>query len=460
MTEKDSLQLMGTENIGKLLVKFSVPAIIGLIVNALYNIVDRIFVGQGVNILALSGITIAFPVMNVIIAFGMLVGIGATALISIRLGQGKKDEAEKILGNAISLTVILSLILTVIGIAFLEPILVLFGGKGEVLTYAKDYTLIILIGTVLNNLSFGINSIIRADGSPKMAMFTMIIGAVINAILNPIFIFGLGLGIQGSALATVISQAISTVWVLMYFRSSKSLLKIRKENLKPDFHIIRSTFAIGMSPFSMQIAASVITVILNKQLVNYGDNISVAVMGVINSIVLLLLMPIFGINQGVQPILGYNFGAKKYDRVKEALKLAIISATIISTLGYILVAVFPGVIMSTFADKSNTAVLNEFISQGTFVLRVYLCMLPIVGFQIVSSVYFQSVGKAGYSMFLSLSRQVIILLPLLIIMPTIWGLHGIFIAGPTSDFLSSLITAVLLIRDLRKLGNREEAAAS
>lgn len=458
MKESDNSQLMGTESIGKLLVKFSVPAIVGMIVNALYNVVDRIFVGQGVNTLALSGITIAFPIMNIILAFAMLVGIGATALISIRLGQGRKDEAEKILGNAVSLTIIVSVILTIICIIFLEPILVMFGGTGEVLAYGKEYMYIILIASTLGNLAFSINNIIRAEGNPKKAMITMLMGAIINTILNPLFIFGFGLGIKGSALATAISQTVSTIWVMSHFigPKSKSMLKLRKDNLKPDLHIIRNTFAIGISPFAMQVAASIITVFLNKQLVHYGTEISIAVMGVINSIVMLILMPIFGINQGVQPIIGYNYGAKQFKRVKEALKLSIISATIISTLGYVLIAIFPEFIMSMFADKTNTAILSEFLSEGTFGLRVYLCMLPIVGFQIVSSNYFQSVGKAGYSIFLSLSRQVIILLPLLYILPKTIGFNGIFIAGPTSDFLSSLLTFILLTRELKKLNKAEQ----
>lgn len=456
MQEKDSSTLMGTENVGSLLLKFSVPAIVGLVVNALYNVVDRIFVGQGVNTLALSGITIAFPIMNIIIGFAMLVGVGATALISIRLGEGRKDDAEKILGNAISLSIIISLVLTVLGIIFLEPILKMFGGTGEVLEYAKEYMFIILLATIPSNLAFGINNIIRAEGNPKKAMSTMLIGAFLNTILNPFFIFVCGFGIRGSALATAISQCISTIWVLSYFMRSKnnSTLKIKKEYLMPNPHIIRGIFSIGISPFSMQVAASAITIVLNKQLVSYGTDISIAVMGVINSIVMLVLMPIFGINQGAQPIMGYNYGAKQYKRVKDTLKLAIIAATAVSTVGYILIATFPEYIMMMFADKSNTAILNDFISEGVYGLRIYLCMVPIVGFQIVSSNYFQSVGKAGYSIFLSLSRQVIILLPLLYIFPSIFGFNGIFMAGPTSDFLSSLITGILLIRELKKL-NKE-----
>lgn len=455
MSGNNSSQFMGTESIGKLLIKFSVPAIVGMLVNALYNVVDRIFVGQGVNTMALSGITIAFPIMNIIMAFSMLIGVGATALISIRLGEGKKSEAENIFGNTLTLNAIVSLSLTVLGLIFLEPILILFGGTGEVLDYAKEFMTIILLGNFFGNLAYSTNNIIRAEGKPKIAMNTMLIGAISNIILNPIFIFGFKFGVKGSATATVISQIISSIWVLNYFLSKKnnSLLKIKKENLKPKFKTVTDIFSIGASPFAMQIAASGITVILNKQLVDYGNDVSIAVMGVINSIVMLILMPIFGINQGSQPIVGYNYGSKQFNRVKKTLKLSIISATIVSTLGYIIIAIFPKFIMGMFADSSNPDIFNEFISQGVYALRVYLCMLPIVGFQVVSSNYFQSVGKAKYSIFLSLSRQVIILLPLLLILPKIFGFHGIFIAGPASDLLASLITGFFILREMKLLNN-------
>ncbi|MEG0641261.1 MAG: MATE family efflux transporter [Clostridium sp.] len=451
MSTSNSPNVLGTENIGKLLIKFSVPAIVGMIVNALYNVVDRIFVGQGVGTLALSGITIAFPVMNIIMAFGMMVGVGATALISIRLGESRLDTAQKIFGNTITLSIIISLLVTVFGIAFLDPILKLFGATGEVLVYARDYMFIILIGNIFGTTAFCLNNIIRAEGNPKIAMATMLIGALTNVILNPIFIFGLGLGIKGSAIATIISQAISAIWVIYHFYTPKSILKVNRHNLKIELPIVRGIFAIGASPFAMQMAASGITVIINKQLIHYGSDISIAVMGVINSITMLILMPLFGINQGVQPIIGYNYGAKQFKRVKKALNLAIIAATAISIIGYLLVAIFPEPIIMLFADKSNPAVLKDFLSQGSYGLRVYLCMLPIVGFQIVSSNYFQSVGKAKYSIFLSLSRQVIILLPLLFIVPSIFGLNGVFIAGPLSDFLSSLLTAVFIIIEIKKL---------
>lgn len=437
---------LANENVGKLLLKFSVPAIVGMIVNALYNVIDTIFVGQGVGPLAISGTAVAFPIMIVGMAFGMLVGMGATALISIRLGEQKKEEAERILGNAFILNIIISIILTILGLIFLHPILTAFGASPEVLSYAADFTSVILIGTVFGNTAFSMNNMIRAEGNPKIAMLTMIIGAVINIILNPIFIFGLDMGIKGSALATVISQIISAVWVMSYFFGKKSLLKIHRKNLKLDWHIIKGIFAIGMSPFAMQIAASVITIVLNKSLATYGGDLAIAAMGIINRISLLILMPMFGINQGVQPIIGFNYGAKQFDRVKHALKLAIFAATGIATLGFIVTQIFPEAIIKIFSKDDV-----ELIKIGSNGLRIYLMMLPIIAFQIVGANYFQSVGKAKHSMFLSLSRQVIVLLPMIILLPRFFGLNGVWTAGPTSDLISSVITGIFLWLEIKHL---------
>lgn len=441
----DRSKQLGSERIGTLLLKFSIPAIIGMLVNALYNIVDRIFVGRGVNPLAISGIVIAFPIMLVIMAFGMLVGIGASALVSIRLGQQRKDEAEQILGNAFMLNVIISVVLTILGLVFLDPLLRIFGASGTVLTYSKQYTSIILYGVIFQNMAFGMNHNIRAQGNPTAAMLTMLIGAVLNTILDPIFIFVFNMGIQGAAIATVISQIVSSIWVLSYFFRGKAPLKIHNRNLKLRKTIVLGIFSIGVSPFAMQLGASAITIITNSALIKYGGDIAVAAMGVINSVAMLILMPIFGINQGVQPIIGYNYGAQQFDRVKKALKLAILGATAISTTGFLIVELFPGAIIGLFGKG------EELINVGSRGIRIFLVMLPIIAFQIVSANYFQAVGKPKHSMFLSLSRQVIILIPLLLILPGIFRLDGVWIAGPASDFLSSLLTAFFIIKELKNL---------
>lgn len=447
----DHSKQLGEQSVGKLLWKFSIPAIVGMLVNALYNIIDRIFVGRGVGLLGISATTIAFPISIIIMAFGMLIGIGAAATVSIRLGQKKKEEAEKILGNAFTMLVITSILVTVLGLIFEEPLLIIFGASEEVLPLAKEFVTIILIGVLLQNIGFGLNNIIRSEGNPKIAMLTMLIGAILNTIFNPIFIFGLDLGIRGSALATIVSQTVCSAWVLSYFMGKKSVLKLRIKNLKLDLHIIKQIVAIGMSPFLMQIVASGISITFNKDLQMYGGDTAIAAFGIINSVVMLILMPIFGINQGSQPIIGYNYGAGNFDRVKKALKLAIVAATTVSTLGFVIVELFPRVIISVFS--SNNAGLIDIGSSG---IRIFLLMMPIVGFQIVSANYFQAINKAKIAIFLSLSRQVIILLPLLLILPSFLKLTGVWVSGATADLLASIVTAAFLFKELRHLGKASQ----
>lgn len=445
----DRSNQLGEERIGKLLLKFSVPAIIGMVANALYSIVDRAFVGHGVGDLGITATTVALPISIIIMAFGMLIGIGSAATISIKLGQQRKNEAEHILGNAFILLIIVSILVTVLGLIFMEPLLRIFGASSEAMPLSKQFISIILAGAVLQNIGFGLNNIIRSEGNPRIAMMTMLIGVFLNIIFNPTFIFVFHLGIRGSALATIVSQTVCSIWVLYYFTKGKSFLKLKSKNLKPEAHIVRQIFAIGLAPFFMQVAASVITIVFNNDLASYGGDTAIAAMGIINSISMLILMPIFGINQGSQPIIGYNYGSKSYDRVKKALKLAIAGATIVSTSGFIMVELFPRAIISIFSSDST-----ELINIGTKGIRIFLMMLPIVGFQIVSSNYFQAIGKAKVSIFLSLSRQVIVLLPLLFILPNIFKLNGVWICGPTSDFIASLITGVFLLKELKKLDNK------
>ncbi|WP_138203076.1 MATE family efflux transporter [Haloimpatiens lingqiaonensis] len=446
----DKSKQLGTESIGKLLVKFSIPAIIGMLVNALYSIVDRAYIGHidKIGTDALSGLTSTMPISTTIMAFGMLVGIGTSALISIKLGEKKKEEAERILGNAVFLDGLISLIIGILGIIFLDKLLILFGAGKESIPYAKTYITIILLGAPLQNIGFGINNSIRAEGNPKMAMLTMIFGALINIILDPIFIFLFGMGIKGAAIATVISETFNTIWVMYYFTSKRSgsILKVKKENLKLDLKIVKSIFAIGMSPFAMQIAASVVVVLYNRGLYTYGGNKAVAAMGIINSISMLIFMPMFGINQGVQPIIGYNYGAKNYKRVKRALKLAILAATIIATLGFLCVQIFPKTLISLFTTKDI-----ELLNIGTRGLRIDLIFLPIIGMQIVGSNYFQAIGQAKTAMLLSLLRQVVILIPLILILPNLFKLDGLWMSQPCADVISFILTAIFLFRSIKEL---------
>ncbi|EQB85955.1 putative MATE family efflux protein [Clostridium punense] len=446
---------LGQESIGKLLLKFSVPAIIGMIVNALYNIVDRIFIGQipgGIGELALSGVTVTFPISTVIMAFGMLVGIGSAALISIRLGQQKKDEADKILGNALMLVIIILVTLAVVTFPFLDKILVAFGASENILPYAKEYIGIIIAGGVIQNIGFGLNAAIRSEGNPKIAMYTMLLGAITNTVLDPIFIFVFNMGVAGAAIATVIAQLASTIWVVYHFTRGKSILKLKKKNFKLDKEIVKGIFAIGMSPFFMQLAASLVGVISNKALLTHGGDFAIGAMGVISSVAMMCLMPVFGINQGSQPIIGYNYGAKNYKRVKKAWMLAVIAAVAVTTTGFLVVELAAPSIIKIF--NSNA----DLVAIGTHGIRIYLSMLPVIGFQVISTNYFQAIGKAKISMFLSLIRQVIVLIPLLLILPPIFGLNGVWISGPTSDAVASIITVFFVMRELKILKQQEMEA--
>lgn len=439
------------ERVGKLIFEFSLPAIIGMMVMASYNIVDRIFVGRGVGALAISGIAITFPALIIFMAFSMLVGIGAAAVISIRLGEKRTKEAEETLGNALTLAVILSSAIVLIFYLFLDPILVAFGGTGEVFQYAKDFSEIMLIGGVFQMVSFTMNNIIRGEGNPKMAMFTMIIGAVLNMIFNPIFIFGLNWGIRGSAWATVISQFVSSVWVLAYFFGKKSHVHFHFKNLFLKKDIVNKIFSIGISPFIMQIGASIVIIIFNQSLEHYGGDLAIASMAICNAVAMFIVMPIFGINQGIQPIIGYNFGAKLYHRVKKVYEIAINASTIICIIGFIAVMLFSEEMVSFFSKGDN-----ELITIGAKALRIYLLFLPIVGYQVVSGAYFQSVGKPKQAMILTVTRQIVFLIPALLILPHFFQLDGIWISVPVSDGSSAVLSGIFLVREMRNLKKLEK----
>ncbi|MDF2500986.1 MAG: mepA 2 [Anaerosporomusa subterranea] len=441
----NATQALGQEPVGKLLWQFSLPAIVGMLVNALYNVVDSIFVGNGVGEIGLTAVTIAFPIMLVMMAFGMLIGVGASTLVSIRLGEHNKAEAEHILGNALTMIAVLSLLLSVIGLVWLDPLLVALGAEPEVLPYARTFTRIILIGNVFMHVGFGLNNIIRAEGNPRLAMATMLISAMLNVVLNPLFLFVMNLGIGGSALATVISQFVSAVWVLSHFLNKGSLLKFRLRNLRPNWRIVKDIIAIGMSPFFMQLAASVVTVLYNFGLIRYGGDLAVAAMGIVNRITMLMLMPIFGISQGAQPIIGYNYGARQYDRVFETVKKAIYAASGLSFIGFLIVQIFNYQIVGLFNNNS------QLIALGGRGLSIMLSMLPIIGFQAIAAQYFQAVGKARYALLFTMSRQVLILIPMILLLPKFFGLTGIWLAGPTADVAAAVLTGIYLYRELRTL---------
>ena len=442
-----------TKSIGALLFKFSIPAVIGMLVNALYSIIDRIFIGRGVGSMALSGVAVTFPITNIIMGVGMLVGIGSAAVVSIKLGQKKAEDAEKIVGNAFVLTIIISIAVSILGNIFLEPILELFGASAETMPYAKQFARILLAGAVLQNIGFGLNPIIRSEGDPKTAMKTMLIGAALNTILNPIFIFVFKLGVVGSALATIISQAVCSIWILTYFIKGKSLLKIKKVNMKLEKHVVKEIVSIGVSPFVMQVAASFVTIIINTSLVKYGGDLAVGAYSLIISIATLIIMISLGVNQGTQPIIGYNYGAKNFSRVRKTLKYGVIINTCISVVGWIIVHLFPVQIISIFNSTDE-----NLIKMGSNGLVIFLGMFFIVGSQTACVNYFQSVGKAKISMGLSLLRQVIVLIPLVLILPYFFGVNGVWYAGPISDFISTIVSFIFIIGEMKKLRQCEKSS--
>ncbi|MEL7655256.1 MAG: MATE family efflux transporter [Bacillota bacterium] len=441
---------LGEFPVGKLLLEFSIPAIIAMIANALYNVVDSIFVGRGVGPLALTAVTIAFPIMIILMAFGMLIGIGSTALISLKLGQQEHDEAEKILGTAFAITILSGIVISFVFLIFLDPILRFLGATPDVFDYAKQFSTVILMGSVFQFISFGLNNIIRAEGNPIISMATMLFSAGMNTILNPIFIFVLHWGVIGSALATVSTQILVSAYIIYHFTIGHSNLKLHKKYFRVHLDLLGKIAAIGLSPFLLQMAASVVIFIFNNSLLKYGGEMAVAAMGVINRSSMMLLMPIFGINQGAQPIIGYNYGAQKYDRVKQTLKLASIAATAICVFGFVVSELFSRQIIGLFNKD------EELIAIGTHGIRIFMLMLPIIGIQIVITNYFQAVGKAPKAILLSLTRLVLFLIPLVLILPTFFKLDGIWIAGPISDFSSSVIAILFLVKEFRYLQNKHD----
>lgn len=433
-------------SVPRLMLKFFIPAFIGVFVNALYNIVDRVFIGHGVGSMALSGVSATFPVMLIVMGFGMLIGIGAGVLVSINMGKHDMNKAEQVLGSSFLLMLLVSVLITVIGFSIKDPMLRSFGATPETIKYANDYLNIILAGTVFQVVGFSLNNIIRAEGNARIAMISMLISAGTNIILNPVFIWGLNLGVKGAAYATVISMVVLSAWVLLHFRSSKSVVKLKVRNIRLNRHILLEILAIGMAPFFMQIANSIVQGLLNAKLIAFGGDLAVGAMGIVNSVLTLIVMAIVAINMASQPIISFNYGARSFGRVKETLRIAIISSSVIAVFAFVLVESFPGKIVELF-----NATDEELLLFGTEGLQIGLLALPFVGFQVVTGNFFQSMGEARIAVLLTLLRQVIILIPLLFILPEFWGLQGIWFSIPISDFCSAIIVVFFLVNHWKKL---------
>lgn len=426
------------EKVSRLLVHYAIPAVIGTMVNALYNVVDRIFIGQGVGPLAMAGLTLTFPILLFLQAFGMLVGLGAATRVSIHLGRKANDLAEKVLGNALTLTFIITLLTVLPCMVWMDDLLVAFGGSEQTIPYAKDYLNIVVPGTLLTSLSFGFNALMRASGYPKKAMYTMLIGAFSNVLLDPVFIFWLDMGIQGAAIATVISMLLCTLFVMNHFFNKENVLHFRRGIFKLERHVVWNILTIGVSPFAMQLTGSLVVIIQNYALKQHGGDLALGANGIITSVGMLLVMLIIGIAQGMQPIVGFNFGARKYERVEETLRLVIITATIIMGIGCFCSVVFPMQIARAF---TTDPALLEVTANG---LRISLLVFVVVGSQIAISQFFQSIGIAWKAMFLSLNRQLVFLVPPMLLFARIWGLDGVWYAAPFSDFVAA-VTAWLFL---------------
>ena len=435
---------LGTESIGKLLMQYAVPAIIAMTASSLYNMVDSIFIGHGVGTMAISGLALTFPLMNLAAAFGSLVGVGASTLISVKLGQKDYDTAQRVLGNVLVLNILLGVAFTVVVMAFLDPILYFFGGSDQTIGYARDYMQIILLGNAVTHLYLGLNAVLRSSGHPQKAMYATIATVVINTVLDPVFIYGFGWGIRGAAIATIVAQVISLAWQFRLFSNKDELLHFHRGIFRLKRKIVFDSLAIGMSPFLMNLAACFIVILINQGLKKYGGDLAIGAFGIVNRLVFIVVMVVMGLNQGMQPIAGYNFGAKRYERVNKVLKLTIVYATAVTTLGFLVGMLVPDLVVGVFTSDAE---LIEISARG---LRIVVMFFPVIGFQMVTSNFFQSIGMAGKAIFLSLTRQMLILLPCLLVLPRFFGVAGVWYSMPVSDLLASLIALVMLVVQFRK----------
>ncbi|MBP1639098.1 MAG: family efflux transporter [Bacteroidetes bacterium] len=441
---QEAPQQLGTERIRKLLIEYSVPAIVAMSVSSLYNIIDSIFIGQGVGPMAIAGLAITFPFMNLGAAFGSLVGAGASTMMSIYLGRQNRDGATQILGNAVIMNLGIGLLFTICMLIFLDPVLRLFGASDETIPYARCFMQIILAGNVFNHMFLGLNNMIRSSGYPQKAMVMSLLTVGVNLTLAPLLIFVFHWGIRGAAAATVTAQIVGCLWVLKHFFNPLHYIHFRKGFFTLKTKIISDIFSIGMSPFLLNLCACFIVIIMNKSFMTYGGDMAVGAFGITNRILMLFVMIVFGFNMAMQPIAGYNFGAKLYDRMMHVYRLTVIAGTITTTIGFIIAQLIPHSIARAFTSN------QQLIDMAANALRINMAIFPIVGFQIVTSSFFQSVGMAKTAIFLSLLRQVLVLIPALFILPHIFGLYGIWAAAPTSDLIASIITFTVLQIQMKK----------
>lgn len=443
MTEKTPLAL-GTEDIRKLLMRYAIPAIIAMTAASLYNMMDSIFIGHGVGPLAIAGLAITFPFINLAAAFGSLVGVGASTLVSVKMGQKDLKSAEAVLGNVLLLNITIGLLFMAVCLIFLEPILYFFGASEDTLPYARDYMKVILYGNLITHIYMGLNEVMRASGYPQRAMAATLFAVAINGVLNALFIFVFDMGIRGAALGTICAQFLALLGVLVHFISRKSYIRFQRGIFHVKWHIVWSMLAIGLSPFLMNICSCLVVMLVNNGLKTHGGDMYIGAYGIINRVVFLFIMIVMGFNQGMQPIAGYNFGARQSGRVIQILKYTILCGTTVTTLGFLICQIFPRTIIRFFTTDEGLIGLAE---HG---MRLILLMLPVIGFQMVSTSFFQSIGMAGKAIFLSLTRQLIFLVPCLFILPHYWGPDGVWGSFPVADALSTITTGLMLVWQMKK----------
>lgn len=458
MSHNTNVTELGTDSIRSLLIKYSLPGIIAMTASSLYNIVDSIFIGHGCGAMALSGLTIAKPFMDICAAFGSLVGVGASSLVAITLGRKDYNTAGKILGNVILLNVILSLIVTAVGLIWLDPILYAFGASDVTISYAHDYMEVLLWGNVLTHIYYGLNNMLRSMGHPRASMAATIVAVFANVVLDPVFIFGFHMGVRGAALATMLSQAIAVVWQFSIFMNPKEIIHFHRGIWRLDKNITARAFSIGTAPFLMNLASCFVVIIINNQLKTYGGDMAIASYGVINRFTFVFAMIVMGLNQGMQPIVGYNYGSKQYDRMLRAFQLTAICATCVMGAVFVLGEIVPDWMIRLFTHDT------ELIAQSITPMRIIVCAMWIVGFQMVTGNFFTSIGMAGKSIFLSLTRQVIYLIPLLLLLPLLFesagssAILGVWWSLPISDTIAAITAAVMLLIEIRKFKAAHAAA--
>ncbi|MBQ5645369.1 MAG: MATE family efflux transporter [Bacteroidaceae bacterium] len=447
---------LGTERVGKLLMQYAIPAIIAQIAASLYNLIDRAFIGHMPNVgpEAISGLTNTFPFMNLSVAFGAMIGVGGATLLSVRLGQRDYDSAKNILGNLVTLNIIVGILFAAVSFLFIDEILLFFGASENTLPYARDYMEVILLGNIITHLYFGINAALRSSGHPQQAMTATIMTVVMNAVLTPLFIFGFGMGIRGAALATILAQAITLVWQTRLLSNPKELLHLQRGIYKLKSKIVKRILRIGMSPFLINTAACVVVIIINQGLrknsISDADgDLSTAAYGISNSMQFIFVMIVLGLTQGMQPIVSYNYGAKQPARVRSALMLTMKWATLVTTIGGVVCVAFPEFVVHIFTSAP------QLIERASWAMRVMCIFMPVIGFQLVTTNFFQSIGKVNRSIFLSLTRQVLMLIPLLIILPKYYGVNGVWYSMPISDLVAAMLTVVTLMLQFKEWKNEK-----